>query len=106
MSRLLDLSAAESGSHSGRDPEEDVTEGQAREWVHEQLIVEECDGLELAAVFTALTACAPLSCERRHEMFRRCGELVLLSAPPVRVAVDRPTVSRVRPSGAGRSFGS
>lgn len=81
------------GGDLGRDPEDDLTEGQAREWVHRQLIVDELDCAQLEAVFTVLTERAPNALDRQNGLFRSCCEIVLVSvpaAPPTHVTPEPP----------------
>jgi hypothetical protein len=59
-----------------------MTNREACEWVHRQLIVDELDTMQLVAAFTALTAHAPNAVDRRDGLFRRCCEIVLISVPP------------------------
>ena len=58
-----------------------MTVGQAREWVHRQLIVDELDCAQLEAVFRALTERAPNALDRQNGLFRSCCEIVLVSVP-------------------------
>lgn len=58
-----------------------MTNREACEWVHRQLIVDELDCAQLVAVFTVLAARAPDAGDRRDGLFRRCCEIVLLSMP-------------------------
>jgi hypothetical protein len=58
-----------------------MTNREACEWVHRQLIVDELDIAQLIAAFTVLTARAPDAGDRRNGLFRRCCEIVLLSMP-------------------------
>jgi len=64
----------------------DVTKGEAREWVHTQMIVAELDGEQLVAAFTVLAEHAPDASDRRSGLFRRCFEIVASSSSrfPVR----------------------
>jgi hypothetical protein len=59
----------------------DVTKGEAREWVHRQMIVAELDGEQLLAAFTVLAEHAPDASDRRKGLFRRCFEIIASSSP-------------------------
>jgi hypothetical protein len=58
-----------------------MTNREACEWVHRQLIVDELDVAQLIAAFTVLAAHPPDAGDRRNGLFRRCCEIVLLSMP-------------------------
>lgn len=60
-----------------------MTNREACEWVHKQLIVDELDCAQLSVVFRVLTKRAPDAVDRRRGLFRRCCEIVLLSVPAV-----------------------
>jgi hypothetical protein len=67
-----------------------VTNREACEWVHRQLIVDELDIQQLVAVFTVLAERAPNGGDRRFGMFRTCCEIVLLSVPPAPPTAELP----------------
>jgi hypothetical protein len=58
-----------------------MTKGQAREWVHHQLIVLEMGHDEVVAAFTALAERSPGTADRLKGLFRMCCEIVTSSAP-------------------------
>jgi hypothetical protein len=58
-----------------------MTKGQAREWVHHQLIVVEMGHDEVVAAFTALAERSPGTTDRLKGLFRGCCEIVTSSAP-------------------------
>jgi hypothetical protein len=85
-----------------------VTQRQAREWVHRQLIVDELDCAQLEKVFTVLTERAPNALDRQNGLFRSCCEIVLVSvpaAPPTHV-VSPPAKRIPHPPGSTRSIKS
>jgi hypothetical protein len=72
----------EGGAPPGRVGAHGVTNREACEWVHRQLIVDELDVGQLVAAFTTLAKHAPDSMDRRQGLFRTCCEIVLTSVPP------------------------
>jgi hypothetical protein len=58
-----------------------MTKGQAREWVHHQLVVLEMGHDEVVAAFTALAERSPSTADRLKGLFRMCCEIVTSSAP-------------------------
>jgi hypothetical protein len=69
----------------------DVTKGEAREWVHTQMIVVELDREELVAAFTVLAERVPDASDRRKGLFRRCFEIVASSSPTLPARFPRET---------------
>ena len=57
-----------------------MTKGQAKEWVHHQLIVVEMGHDEVVAAFTALAERSPGTADRLKGLFRMCCEIVTSSA--------------------------
>ena len=53
-----------------------MTKGQAKEWVHHQLIVVEMGHDEVVAAFTALAERSPGTADRLKGLFRMCCEIV------------------------------
>ncbi len=82
-----------------------MTKVQAGEWVHKQLIVDEMDCVQLAAVFTVLTEHAPNATDRRDGLFRRCCEIVLMSVPAAPPTQEAPPPPRV-PLRSARTYRS
>lgn len=69
-----------------------MTKRQAREWVHQQLILDELDSNQLVAAFTVLTSRRPDAADRQNGLFRRCLEIVLGAAsagPPMPVTAPQ-----------------
>ena len=53
-----------------------MTKRQAREWVHNKLIIVDMGHDELVAAFTALAERPPVAADRMKGLFRRCCEIV------------------------------
>jgi len=58
-----------------------MTKRQAREWVHEKLIIVEMGHDELVAAFTALAERPPATADVLKGLFRLCCEIVTSAAP-------------------------
>jgi hypothetical protein len=81
-----------------------MTKGQAREWVHHQLIVVEMRHDEVVAAFIALAERSPGTADHLQGLFRMCCEIVTSSAPSWdgTSAAERPTGPESRASGYRR----
>lgn len=56
-----------------------MTKPQAREWVHNKLIIVEMGYDELLAAFTVLAERPPGNADRKKGLFRECCEIVFAS---------------------------
>ncbi len=85
-----------------------MTKGQAREWVHNKLIIVEMGYDELVAAFTVLVERPPGRADRLNGLFRRCCEIVSASATPWNPAegnLPEGAVSPPRTAGEGSDTG-
>lgn len=58
-----------------------MTKWQAREWVHNKLIIVEMRHDDVVAAFTALAERPPAAADRQQGLFRLCCEIVSSSPP-------------------------
>ena len=69
-------------------PGEPMTKRQARDWVHNKLIIAEMGHDELISAFTALAERPPGTADRMKGLFRLCCEIVSSTPPHWMLARD------------------